>query len=62
MVVRGYLVFVVFVLWMIGVEVIFFFQRRKWFDEVFWVMGYVIVCLEFDRKQLSKDDQLFNGC
>lgn len=56
MVVRGHSVPVAFALWMTGAEVISFPQRRKWSDEVLWVMGYATVCLELDRKQLSKDD------
>lgn len=45
-----------FALWATGAEVTCYPQRQKWSDEVLWVMGYAAVCLDLDRKQLSKDD------
>lgn len=56
MVARGPSVSVAFALLTTVAEVTSFPQRRKWFDGVPWVMGYASVCLELDRKQLSKDD------
>lgn len=56
MVARGPLVSVAFALWMVGAEVTSFPQKRKWSDDVLWVMGYAAVCLQLDRKPLSKDD------
>lgn len=47
---------VAFALWTAAAEVTSFPQRRKWSDEVLWVTGYAAVCLELDRKPLSKDD------
>lgn len=56
MVARGPFVSVAIELWTAGAEVTSFPQRRKWSDEVLWVMGYAAVCLELDRPPLSKDD------
>lgn len=56
MAIRGLSVSVAFALWTTGAEVISFPQRGKWSDEVPWVMGWAAVCLELDRKPLSKAD------